>query len=508
MPLEIIELILKQTSWMIWVCVFIEALRPRSLKPLKEYLRHGIHGFSNFVKVSSTSVYYELSSVCSGWRNLLKNERYGKSIKLDLLSNISRTAIKRSEKILIDSLHIQDGLLDLCLHEKLITTNEKFYCESMPGISNEMFLCFLCREKSQSFTKLLKFLILLKKQYKSHLVNYVISFGVHWPNFGNKWPLDKRMKFLVHASQDDIIHSMNPDKNVGDVTNKLDQKDERERVAEASCNLVSLLFENNCITVVQRDELDKLEYSDKNQKLVKLLENGSGEMFQIVVDYLGRTGQNYIVNLLQPNREVNKYSKYIVNCLIGAAEILISMIERKEVAPSLLDHFSIKDKTVFSDRLNRYQNNEILLNILECSKADVYIYFLNFLLTTKQPLLPMFQSVSHSKLMERFESYLLDTIYADTELLLKLADFNVITHTQMRAIETKRTPMMRNKELLFVVSNASPKSFNLFLTALVQSNQSNILENMILLHSEPKDTEAQSAMKQVDMVVDIFQETQ
>ena len=200
MPLELIELILERTSWMMWVCVFIEALQLRSMKPLKEYLRDGIHGFSNFVKVSSTLVYQELSSVCIGWRDLLKSERYGESIKSDLLSNISRTAIKRSEKILIDGLHIQDGLLDLYLNEKLITTHEKFYCESMPGNSNEMFLGFLWREKSQSFTKLLKkVLLLLKKQCKSHLVNYVISFGVHWPNFGNKWPLDKMMKFLVNA---------------------------------------------------------------------------------------------------------------------------------------------------------------------------------------------------------------------------------------------------------------------------------------------------------------------
>ena len=112
------------------------------------------------------------------------------------------------------------------------------------------------------------------------------------------------------------------------------------------------------------------------------------------------------------------------------------------------------------------------------------------------------------KINYRFEPYLLDTIYADTELLLKLVDFNVIIHTQMRAIETKRTPMIRTKELLFVVSNTSPKSFNLFLTALVQSNQTNILENMRLIHSEPEDPEAPSAKKQVEMIVDTFQETQ
>ena len=106
---------------------------------------------------------------------------------------------------------------------------------------------------------------------------------------------------------------MDPDKNVGDVTNKLDQTDDRDEVAEASCNLVSLLFENNCITVDQRDQLDKLKSSDKNQKLMKLLENGSGEMFEIVVDYLGHTGQNNFVDMLQPQSKKSTYTANTAN---------------------------------------------------------------------------------------------------------------------------------------------------------------------------------------------------
>ena len=117
-------------------------------------------------------------------------------------------------------------------------------------------------------------------------------------------------------------------------------------VEKVSYNFVSLLFENNCITVDQMNELSSLNYPDKNKKLMKLLENGSIEMFEIVVDYLRRTGQNYIAELLQPCQEVNKYSKYIMNCLNGAAEILINMIEKGKVSSLLLDHFSIKDKTV------------------------------------------------------------------------------------------------------------------------------------------------------------------
>ena len=158
--------------------------------------------------------------------------------------------------------------------------------------------------------------------------------------------------------------------------------------------------------------------------------------------------------------------------------------------------------------MNRYQDKEILLKILECSKADVYIFFLNFLLTTKQPLLPMLQSVSHSNFIESFESYLLDSIYTDTELLLKLVDFNVITRTQMRAIETKRTSLKRHKELLCIISQTSLKSFDLFLSALVHSSQSSILENMRLIYSESDKPETSSAIKQVEMVVETVPETQ
>ena len=113
-------------------------------------------------------------------------------------------------------------------------------------------------------------------------------------------------------------------------------------------------------------------------------------------------------------------------------------------------------------------------------------FFLNILLSTKQYelLLPMLGSIPHSKLIENFESYFLDSIDIGSDLLLELCNSHVIDSTQMRAIEFESTSTERNKQLLNIISNSSPKSFNLFLTALAQTDRSNVLEQMQLMHSK------------------------
>ena len=45
---------------------------------------------------------------------------------------------------------------------------------------------------------------------------------------------------------------------------------------------------------------------------MKVLKNGSIEMFEIVIDYLRETNQNSVVDLLQPNQEIQKYRTHIV----------------------------------------------------------------------------------------------------------------------------------------------------------------------------------------------------
>ena len=128
MPSVLLHRILKQTLWTMWVCYLFESLQPRSPVSMEEYLKDGIQGFSKFVKDASTCIYKKISPVCIVWRNLLKMQR--KSLKLELLSHISRTVIRMSFNILIENIQIIDDLLQLSLDEKLITVNEKEYCES------------------------------------------------------------------------------------------------------------------------------------------------------------------------------------------------------------------------------------------------------------------------------------------------------------------------------------------------------------------------------------------
>ena len=322
-PIELVDMIMKRASWLMWVCFLIKTLLPDSSTPLNKYLKEGVRGFSTFVKVSSTDIYCKLSSVCIPWRDMLRNRTYGKSIKIELLLKISRMAIKRSKKILIENACAQDGLLELSLDKKLITDNEKTACELMTEKPNKMLVEFLYyRDKRNIYAKLLKFLYLLEEQCKVHLTNHVISFGAYWPNFKKKWPLDKNTKLLINAAcyNDDVISSMNIEDDVS-VKNKSEHTTTTGQ-GEVPLNLVSHLFERKCITADQRNDLTKPTDADKNKKFMKLLENGSIEMFEIVIDYLNETNQNDLIDLLQPDQKIHKNGKHIVNCLSRATEIL------------------------------------------------------------------------------------------------------------------------------------------------------------------------------------------
>ena len=496
MPLVIFDVILKRTSWMMWVCFLIKSLQPCSLMHLTEYLKDGIQGFYNFVKVSAIYIYREISSVCSVWRRLLKN--YGKSLKSNLLWSISRTAIDRSAMVLFKSLRVQDGLLNLSLNEKLITMDEKDDCESNPDKANETFISCLYRNKRRTFAKLLKFLSLLEKQYKTHLANHVIGFGVHWPNFEKKWPLNMKSKLRISNAffGKDLVLSMEIEDDVDCWKNKLGKGDispalEIEHTETSyrrdglSQDLISLLFENKCITAEERNELNQLERKGKQRKLLKLMEHGSVEMYEIVIDYLERTGQHEVVHMLQPNQEVQKYGKYIVICLNRATDFLNSMYEENEITSSLLDNFPVKIHPLHSGNSKAFQHNDVVLNILECSGQNLYILFLTFLMATEQHelLLPVFESIPHSKLIENFESYMLDSIDVESDLLFELHRSHVINSAQKRTIELKRTLKGRNKELLNIISKTSPKSFNLFLTALVRTGRSKLTEKMSFTNS-------------------------
>ena len=386
MPPVLFDTILKQTSWMMWVCILIESLQPCSLMPLEVYLKDGIRGFSNFVKESATYIYRELSLVCRVWRSLL--ERYGKSFRSILLWKISRTAIEKSAMVLFESLGVEDGLLNLSLNEKLITMEEKSDCDLNPDKANETFVCHLYRDKKHTFVKLLKFLNLLIKQCKHHLVN-------HWPNFEKKWPLSMKTKSIIAnaAFGKQLVFIMEIEDNVYCEENKLEGRPISPAVKTKtshrrdglSLDVVFLLFENRCITAEERSELNQLEQKVKQRKLLELLVNGSFEMYEIVIDYLERTGQHEVVRMLQPNQEVQKYGKYIVICLNRATDFLKTMIDEKKISPSLLTNFSVKDHHHgYSGRLNRFKQNEIVLNVLECNGQDLYTFFLNYLLATKQ----------------------------------------------------------------------------------------------------------------------------
>ena len=371
MPPIVLLKILIRTPWMTWVSYLIESLQPGSPVSLKVYLKNGIHGFSKFVMDSSTNIYHELSSVCQYWQKLLKMR--SKSFKSEFSSEIARIAIRESFDVLVSNLHVLDGLLEQSLEKNLINIEAKNYCESLPVEANQRFiLCILNRNKKYKFAKFMQFLKFLEEQCEGHLANHVISFGVHLVNFKNKWPLDMQRKLLIVACGDDIIRNMTID-----AIPALKQKEtgEGEWIERSSQSLVDHLCENNCITKEKRNLVNQLEDTAKKQKVVKLLENGSIEMYKILIDYFEQTGQHDVAQMLQPNQEVHRYGKLIVNCLNRATDIVVDMIEKKKIESSFLNHFSISDHPFFSERSTKFQQNEVVLSVLESSKLDVYIFF-------------------------------------------------------------------------------------------------------------------------------------
>ena len=491
LPSILVEMILRRTSWILWKCFLISSLQPNSVESMWSYLQKGVNGFWSFAKAASSQIFHQMSTVCFRWYQLVESNA---SLRRKLLFRIMKTSIQQSFQILVDNLHVQDIVFDMALEQTYLTTEERMDCDQMSiGDRNKEFLKILEQEQFKYF---LRFLHLLENCHQHHLVNHIISFGVWCPVFGKRWPLDKQRKLRIAAYGDDLIRSMEIDKPVHHTKHKLirvqptqvsaakpsvfSEKEELE-----SSNLMTFLFDKLCITVEQMHKYQELKESDRKQKLLKLLETGSFEMYEIVVDYFGRTGQTDVICMLQTDTEVQKYDKYIVNCLDGAIEILKIMTEKMKIPSSF--YAKARAHQVGSDWVDRFETNRIILDILQCSKSDEYMFFLNILLKKSQTdiLLPMFQSIPHSKLISNFETYLIDSIDANSEFLLKLYNFHVINIAHMRRIRSKNTTNAQNKELLNILSKSSPKSFNLFLKVLVQTGLSNIIDKLQLSNSNP-----------------------
>ena len=406
MPEILVEIILKRASWIMWICFLIESLHPSSTMSLNKYLENGVEGFSRFVKVASSHIFHELSNVCNNWWQLGKKQ---KSFKRKLLSNIVMTAMRTSSNILDDNLLAREKLSSLSLDRNLLTPVEEMECNLKPirSTSNKLFRKVLEKKRFKHFLDLL---LLLEQDCQHHLVNHVMSFGVWLPCFGKQWPLDTKLKKIIASCGDILNRVINmdnpyyPEKSKQlQLSPEIQQRNismEDDADDTVSSNLATLLFKKNCISDDQLNNFKHPDETAKKQMLWSLMRNGSFEMYEIVIDYFHQTEQNDVVNLLQQNQEVQKYGKHVVNCLNKATDILNIM--KRKITVLLLVHFEIKDHQVQFKQLLNYRKNEIILNILECSKPDVFIFFLNRLLATKQLvlLLPLFKHVPHRKLIE------------------------------------------------------------------------------------------------------------
>ena len=490
-PDVLFEMILEQASRMIWVTLLIESFHTSSALQLIEYIKDGPDGFLRFVKETTAQIFCELSNVSGYWRKYVEKLQ---SVKRSLMSQIITTAIQRSWNILVDHMHVNDTLLKQLFEKDVLLNEEILECDSVPTKDrNKQILNIL---KQQDFKHLHKFLLLLEKRRQQHLTNRIISFGVHWEKFQDKWPLDVKIKLSIAANRDDLMKKMDLEKRF------VFHAEYKKR----SPDLISILLIGNCITDDQRNDLIRESEIAQKQQVLALLENGSLEMYKIFIEYFERTGQCDVVHLLQPNQKVQKYSHHIVNCLSNATDIL-NMLKRR-IKSSLEDYSADSIQHTPFKSLNQFRKNETVASILECNQPDVYMCFLNGILRTKQPgiLLPMFQSIPPSNVLGNFESYLMETIDSKYELLLKLRDSHVINSEQMRAIDLKGTLQERNKELLKIIFKTPPKYFNLFLTVLSQSSGSNILGNLQLTYSDPSNPGEDNFI--ADEVVDISHESE
>ena len=468
---DVLSEIMKQASRMIWVSILIKSLYPSSALQLSEYIKDGPDGFLRFTREASSEIFRELSGVCYCWSKVIVERQ--KSIKRSLENQIIKTTIQQSWNILVDHMHVSETLLKQLFEEDVLLNEEILECKSIHTKDRNKTILNILKQKD--FKHLHKFLSLLEKSCQQHLTNRIISFGIHWETFQDKWPLDEKRKLLIAANRAALIENMDLERHF---VFHADYK-------KQSPNLISILYKRNCITVEQRNDLIRKRETPQKQQLLALLENGSFEMYKIFIEYFEKTGQCEVVILLQPNQEVQKYGHHIVNCLSRATDIL-DMLEQK-IKFSLEDYSADSIQHTPFKSLNQFRKNEIVANILECNQLDAYICFLNGILRTEQPeiLLPMFQSIPHSNVLGNFESYLMETIDPKPELLLKLLDSHVINSAQMRAIELETTLTERKKKLLKIIFKASPKHAILFFTALVQIGRSNILGNLQLTYSDP-----------------------
>ena len=118
-------------------------------------------------------------------------------------------------------------------------------------------------------------------------------------------------------------------------THDLDYRDTREidmKNSETASDLFSFLTNRGLITFEMEERLNRTSTKDGNMKLLDLVEHGSTQMYETVVEYLQRTGQSDVVQFLQPNygmiHSQNNSIKYVFIHLFIETTVLIRPLKQ------------------------------------------------------------------------------------------------------------------------------------------------------------------------------------
>ena len=91
-----------------------------------------------------------------------------------------------------------------------------------------------------------------------------------------------------------------------------------------------------------------------------------------------------------------------------------------------------------------------------------------------------FTDFSLSKLLMNSRTFLVESIDANSRILHKLTELCIITNTQKEEIQSMKSTSDKNTKLLSIISQKPFKCFYLFLSALVEDNQSHVLDKLSL----------------------------
>jgi len=308
-----------------------------------------------------------------------------------------------------------------------------------------------------------KLLTALDEAQQKHVANFIRGLGVHRPEFGDDWPLERPQIRVLYENLDKLI----------------DLIDLRHGLMES-------MYGADCFNSSQQDRIMNADGdADCNVQLMKYIRRSSFAVFKHFLRCLIETKQSHVVYLLDPQlapdicplEEGYKYriksnlTKLIQNITVDV--VLLAQLEtnecitRRQRQSIEAEQTNSKQCVLLLDMIRRGSQKDYQ-GFIECLRRTSQAHVIELLKIQGQQIVDVIANI------KTLRNKLLTIIDIDHGLLDHLHSFNILTEKQVGDVQSKPTKSAVNLLLDYIIDMSSIEQCEKFLLALEKTHQKHV----------------------------------